>query len=95
MEATQTGKWKPLMNGNSNGYPHIFDHVRLGYGNADTALHRSTYGTQYQFRFSGRHFEFPMSVDVDSVIFKSGVVKNVVVAVGMALPSLSVHVLSG
>jgi len=49
--------------------------------------------TQYQFRFSGRHFDFPMLVDVDSVIFKSGVVE--IVAVGMVLSSHSVHALSG
>ena len=45
----------------------------------------------FYFRFRGRHFEFPMSANVGSAIFKSGVVENVGVAVGVALLSLSVQ----
>ena len=50
-----------------------------------------TIATKNRSWFSGRGFEFPMSGCVGSVISKSGMVKNVAVAVRIASPSVSVQ----
>ena len=48
----------------------------------------------FYFRFRGRHLSFPcrpMSDNVDNVIFGSGILENMGVAVEIALKSVSVH----
>ena len=76
-------------------------HIRVGHGrncggsreNRKSLHHLFPFKNYFHFRFRGRHCRLPMSDNVFSVIFESGVVDNVAPAYRIASLSLSIQTL--